>query len=233
MPLNLLLLAISTAAEEGTPRLVRVMRDQDYFKRVMRHQQPGTDHFNRIVRDPGHFNRLMKDQYDIVKDLSDKRDHGRASDLFHRIMRDQEYFNRVMRDEDHFNRVMRDQDNFMMDQELFNRVMRSPRTFDRVMKSSDTFDRVMRDSDEFSQGEQRDQGVWQLQDPHSFVSDRDHRYADYTRIMKRRKYSHENTPDLSERPLGRLSTGTQKDASFFRYLREESPKVHYSLVRLM
>ena len=74
-----------------------------------------------------------------------------------------------------------------------------------------------------------------MQDPHSFVSDRDHRHADYTRIMKRGKYSHENAPDLSERPLGRLSTGIQKDQpnSFFRYLREESPKVHYSLVRLM
>ena len=250
MALNLLLLTISTAAEVGPPRLVRIMRDQGHFKRVMRHQESGSDHFNLILKDPGHFNRLMKDQHDTVKDASDKQDHGRAPELFYRVMRDQDHFNRFMRDQDHFNRVMGDQDHFnrvMRDPDHFNRVMRDQDTFmkdpatiyrvmrytnpfDRVMRSSRTFDRVMRNI-----RDPRDKRVLQLQDPPSFMSARDHRHADYTRIMKRGKYSYEKTPNLSERPLGRLSSGTQKERpySFLRYLREDSPKADYSLARLM
>ena len=220
MALNLFLLTISTAAEDGPPRLVRVVRDQGHFKRVMRHQESGSDHFNLILRDPGHFNRLMNDQYDTVKDISDKQDHGRAPELFYRVMRDQ----------DHFNRVMRDPDTFMKDPATIYRVMRDQNPFNRVMRSSRTFDRVMRNI-----RDPRDKRVLQLQDPFSFMSARDHEHANYMRIMKRGKYSYEKTPNRSERPLGRLSSGTQKERpySFLRYLREESPKAPYSLARLM
>ena len=82
----------------------------------------------------------------------------------------------------------------MKDPELFNRVMRSPRTFDRVTRSSNTFNRVMRDPEDFSQDkrEKKDQEVWQLQDDYS--SDRDHRYADYARIMKKKESTAKKRP---------------------------------------
>ena len=224
------------------------MRDQGHFTRVMRHPDSGSDHFNRIVRNPGHFDRLMEDQYDILQDLAVKRDQGRQPDLFHRIMRDKDHFIRVMRDQDNLNNIMKDPELFnrvmrnpnyvtrvFHDPDNFYRVMRDHNPFDRVMRSSDTFDRVMRDQAAFSPDirDHRDQGVWQLQDPNSFVSGGDHRHADYSRIMQRGKYSHEKTPDHSERPLVRFITQTEKEGpnSFLRYLREDSP--HYSLARLM